>query len=123
MGRTIAGVVAGVAAWFVIVLGVSFALRALAPAVAAELNAHATTVALAERLLISFAGSLVGGYLAARLGNPRAAPIAGVLLLAFWGYYHVMVIWHQFPVWYHLTFFVSLPLLAVLGARLAGRRA
>jgi hypothetical protein len=28
------------------------------------------------------------------------------------------MIWNQFPVWYHLTFFVSLVLLSVLGGRL-----
>ena len=121
MGRTVAGVVVGVVAWFVVVLGVAFVLRAAAPVLNAQLVAHTTAVAMAERLLISFAGSLLGGFLAARLANARASLIAGVLLLAFWGYYHVMMIWHQFPVWYHLTFFVSLPLLAILGACLVRR--
>ncbi len=31
--------------------------------------------------------------------------------------YHT-TIWTQFPLWYHLTFFVSLLLLSVLGGRL-----
>jgi hypothetical protein len=122
MGRTIAGVVAGVVAWVAVALGIALVLGKVAPDLDAALKAHATTTALAERLLISFAGSLVGGYLAARIANARAALICGVLLLAWWGTYHVMLIWHQFPIWYHLTFFVSLPLFAVIGARLAGRR-
>lgn len=122
MARTVAGIVVGVVAWFVVVLGITFALRAVAPDLNAQLAAHTTTAALAGRLLISFVGSLVGGALAARFASARAALIAGAILLAVWGTYHVMVIWHQFPLWYHLTFFVSLPLLAVLGARLAGRR-
>jgi hypothetical protein len=120
MLRTVLGVAAGVAAWFVVVIGVSFVLRAAAPDLAAELNRHATTVSLLERLAISFVGSLLGGLLAALVSGERlrAPLIAGVLLLLAWGYYHVTMIWNQFPIWYHLTFFVSLVLLSVLGCRL-----
>ena len=121
--RTIFGIVIGVVAWIAVVIGVSFALRAAAPDVAAALNAHATTVALCERLAISFLGSLVGGYLAALVARDQTAPlIAGVLLLLCWGYYHVTMIWHQFPLWYHLAFFVSLPLLCLIGGRFARSR-
>src|SRR3569832_428509 len=112
MVRTIAGVVVGIVAWFVVALGIAFVLAMLAPGLDAALKVHATATALAGRLAISFIGSLVSGYLAARIGSQRAALVAGVLLLAFWGYYHVTVIWNQFPVWYHLTFFVSLVLLS-----------
>jgi len=121
MVRTIAGVVVGIVAWFVVALGIAFVLAKLAPGLDAALKVHATATALAGRLAISFIGSLVSGYLAARIGSQRAALVAGVLLLAFWGYYHVTVIWNQFPVWYHLTFFVSLVLLSVLGGRFAGQ--
>jgi hypothetical protein len=123
MVRTIGGTIAGIVAWLVVVTAISFALRAADPALAAALNAHTTTAALAGRLAISFLGSLIGGYLAALIGGSRAALIAGVLLLAAWGTYHVTMIWDQFPIWYHLTFFVSLPLLSYLGGRLRGRLA
>jgi hypothetical protein len=120
MLRTVLGVVAGVVTWLVVVIGVSFALRAIAPDLAAELNRHATTIALWERLAISFAGSVLGGFLAASVSGERlrAPLIAGTLLLLAWGTYHVTMIWNQFPVWYHLTFFASLVLLSVLGGRL-----
>ena len=121
--RTIFGIVIGVVAWCAVVIGISFLLRAVAPDVNAALVAHTTTVAMAERLAISFLGSLAGGYLAALIAKDQTAPlIAGLLLLAGWGYFHVMVIWHQFPLWYHLTFFASLLLLSVLGGRLARSR-
>ena len=121
--RTIFGIVIGVVAWIAVVAGVSLLLRAVAPDINAALVAHTTTVAMAERLAISFLGSLVSGYLAALIAKDQAAPlIAGLLLLAGWGYFHVMVIWHQFPLWYHLTFFASLPLLSVLGGRMQGSR-
>jgi len=122
MLRLILGVVIGVVAWVAVVAGVAFLLRAVAPDVNAAMVAHTTTVAMAERLAVSFLGSLVGGYLAMPVARDARAPlIAGVLLLMCWGYFHVMVIWHQFPLWYHLTFFVSLPLLSILGGRLAKR--
>ncbi len=120
--KAILGIVAGVVAWFAVVIGASLLLRAAAPALSAALAVHATPVALGGRLAISFAGSLAGGALAAWIGGRRAALIAGVLLLAYWATYHIAVIWHQFPIWYHLTFFVSLPLLSWLGGRTTGRR-
>ena len=117
--RIIIGIVIGVVAWMAVVVGVSLLLRAVAPDINAALVAHTSTVAMAERLAISFLGSLVGGYLAALIAKDQRAPlIAGLLLLAGWGYFHVMVIWHQFPLWYHLTFFASLLLLSILGGRL-----
>jgi hypothetical protein len=118
--RTFLGVVVGIAAWFVVVLGVSLLIKAVDPALNAALVAHVTSTAMIERLVISFAGTLAAGYVAAWVSgeSSRAPLIAGVLLLAFWGTYHVTMIWNQFPLWYHLTFFVSLVLLAVLGGRL-----
>jgi uncharacterized membrane protein len=122
MLRLISGIILGVLAWVAVVGAVSFLVRAVAPDVSAAMVAHTTTIAMAERLAISFLGSLVGGYLAMLAARDARAPlISGVLLLLGWGYFHVMVIWHQFPLWYHLTFFVSLPLLSILGGRLAKR--
>lgn len=120
MARTIGGIVAGVIAWLVVITAISFVIRAADPGLAAALNAHATTTAMVERLAISFVGSLVGGYLAAMIaGRGSYAPLAaGAVLLVWWGIYHVTMIWNQFPVWYHLTFFVSLPLLSYVGGRL-----
>lgn len=117
--RLLLGIAAGLLGWFAVVVIVSFALRALAPDAAAALAAHATVGAQATRLAISFGGSLFGGWLAAAIARTsHAALIAGVLLLLGWGYYHLTMIWDQFPVWYHVTFLISLPLLAFAGARL-----
>ena len=120
MVRTIGAIVAGVVAWLVVVTAVSFIIGAVDPGLSAALKVHATTIAMAGRLAISFLGSLAGGYLAAMIaGRGSHAPlIAGAVLLAWWGVYHVTMIWNQFPVWYHLTFFVSLPLLSYVGGRL-----
>ncbi|HEY0301864.1 MAG TPA: hypothetical protein VGC36_11045 [Rhizomicrobium sp.] len=121
--RTIAGIVIGIVAWLAVVAGVSLVLRAAAPDVSAALAAHATTLALAERLGISFLGSIASGFFAALVARDQRAPLfAGLLMLLCWGYYHIAMIWNQFPLWYHLAFFVSLPLLSVLGGRLAKAR-
>ncbi|HXC54716.1 MAG TPA: hypothetical protein VNU97_05440 [Rhizomicrobium sp.] len=122
MLRLIAGIVAGVLVWMAVVIGVSLLLRAVAPGVDAAMVRHATTFAMAERLAVSFLGSLIGGAAAALVAadRSRAPLLAGLLLLAGFAYYHVTMIWHEFPVWYHLTFFVSLPLLSLFGGRLIG---
>jgi len=121
MGRLIAGVASGVIFWFVVVFVVGFVVRVADPALAVALNAHATLDALGERLVISFLASLVGGYLAALIakGNGRAALGSGIVLLLIFAPYHILSIWQQFPIWYHLTFFVSLPVLGWLGGRFA----
>jgi hypothetical protein len=122
MVRTILGAVAGVVIWFAVVLAAGYAIGALAPAVGEALKAHATVATLCERLAISFLGSILSGIAAALVSREavRAPLAAGVLLLLWFVPYH-WSIWPQFPVWYHATFFVSLPLLSLLGGRLAPR--
>jgi hypothetical protein len=126
MLRTIAGVVLGVVAWFAAVAALGYAAGHAWPALAAA-SRHPLTLSvamLAARLGVSFLSSIVGGLIAALVSGERfRAPLgAGMLLLAFFAYYHVTMIWHDFPVWYHLTFFVSLVLLSLLGGRLARAR-
>ncbi len=119
MVRLILGAVLGVVAWFAVVIGLSLVLRDVAPALSAAMNVHATAAALGERLAVSFLGSLIGGLVAALAGGERTrAPLGtGIVMLLIFVPYHT-TIWTQFPLWYHLTFFVSLLLLSVLGGRL-----
>jgi hypothetical protein len=126
MLRTIVGIVLGFVVWFVVVQLVSLGIKAADPALGAALLAHTTTTAMAERLVISFVATLIAGFAAAWVSGEsgRAPMILGLLLLAFFVPYHLYgrdpqgVIWTSFPLWYHLTFFVSLPLLSVIGGRL-----
>jgi hypothetical protein len=127
MVRLLVGIVLGVVAWFVVSLGIAFALRAVSPGLSAQLAVHATVATLAGRLVISFVGSLIAGALAATVGGSRAALIAGIVLLAIFVPYHLFgsdmsgKIWTSYPLWYHLTFFVSLVALPIIGARFARR--
>jgi hypothetical protein len=123
--RLVLGIVLGIAAWFVAVTAIGYAIKMGAPSLDAALLAHSTTTALAERLGISFVATLFAGWLAAVVArDQRAALIAGILLLAAFVPYHLYgrdtggPIWTHYPLWYHLTFFVSLILLSVLGGRL-----
>jgi hypothetical protein len=126
MLRTILGVVLGIVAWVVTVQLISLAIKTADPALGAALLAHTTTTAMVERLVISFIATLAAGFVAAWVGgeNQRAPMALGVLLLVGFVPYHLYgrdpqgAIWTSFPLWYHLTFFVSLVLLSVLGGRL-----
>jgi len=119
MLRLILGVIAGVVAWVIVVVGISLVLREVAPALSAAMNVHATTVSLCERLAVSFLGTLAAGFVAAVVAadRSRAPLVTGLLLLLIFVPYHA-TIWTQFPIWYHATFFVSLVLLSILGGRL-----
>ena len=77
------------------------------------------------RLALAAAASLCSGFVAAWIGNGRrtAAIALGILLLLLFIPNHYLL-WDKFPVWYHLTFLVSLFPLTVLGAilKLSRRR-
>jgi hypothetical protein len=126
MLRSIAGVVLGVVAWFAAVAALGFLAGHAWPAlaVASKHPLSLTDPMLGARLGISFISSVIGGLTAALVGGERfRAPLgAGVLLLALFAYYHLAIIWHDFPPWYHLTFLVSLPLLSLVGGRLSRPR-
>jgi hypothetical protein len=126
MLRTIAGIILGVIAWLVAVTALGYLVGHAWPALAAA-SKHPMTLTmpmLATRLGVSFLSSLISGLIAALIGGKRFhAPLgAGLILLAGFAYYHVTMIWHDYPVWYHLTFFASLPLLGLLGGRLVHTR-
>ena len=120
MLRLIGGILAGAVVWLVSVFVLGFICGMVWPEMAAIKDMTLLTLPmLITRLSISAIGSLAGGYAAALIGreNTRAPLGAGILLLAVFVPYH-MTIWHNFPVWYHLTFFVSLPVLSWLGGML-----
>jgi hypothetical protein len=120
MLRLIAGTLTGAVAWLVSVAILGFLCRIAWPEMAAIKDMTLLTAPmLITRLSISALGSLAGGYWAAMISreSTRAPLGAGILLLVVFVPYH-MTIWHNFPVWYHLTFFASLPVLSLLGGML-----
>lgn len=120
MLRLIGGVIAGILAWIVAVTALNLVLRHGWPAYAAVERSMAFSLPMmATRLGVSAVSSVLGGYVATWVGRHRAAAwLSGVVLLLLFLPVHY-ALWPKFPVWYHLTFMVSLPLLGWLGGRFA----
>lgn len=125
MVRAILGVVLGVVVWVVVVTVLNFGLRAMMPGLhEAEATFAFTLPMLAGRLVESALATLAGGAVARLIApSSRYAPIAlGVLLTALFVPLHISL-WDKFPLWYHLTFLVSLLPLTLLGGMLVRRKA
>jgi hypothetical protein len=123
MLRPIGGVVAGIVAWIVIVTVLNLGLRYGLPGYAAVEKAMNFTFAMMiARLSISAVSSLASGYVAGWISKGGWAPwISGMFLLAMFLPEHYSI-WSRFPIWYHLTFLISLPLLSVVGGTLWRRQ-
>ena len=123
MWRTIGGIVAGLVAWAVVVTLLNFGLRAALPGYhAAEATLQFTMVMkigrLTEAALTSIAAGAVVGWIAP---SKKWVPwVVGLIILAMFLPVHVKL-WNQFPVWYHLTFLLSIVPLVVFGAWLFSR--
>ena len=123
MWRTALGIVGGLAAWAVIATLLNFGLRAAIPAYhAAEATLQFTMAMKAGRLSEAALASIAAGMVIRAIAPAsRWAPlIAGALLLAMFLPVHAQL-WSRFPVWYHLTFLLSIVPLFVVGAALLPR--
>lgn len=110
MGRKIATVVAGVAAWFILVSAIDIAMRRFWPDYAANFTAMTFTLPMMiARLSESTVALVVAALLAARMapGWSAAAASFGVVMLVIFLPIHYSL-WSNFPVWYHAYFLTSL---------------
>ena len=124
MTRTTLGVVAGLAAWVTIAIVAGAIMRAAWPEYASVADAMTFTLPmmfarLAIGALATLATGLVTGIIARR--STVARLIAGALLLVVFIPQHIML-WDKFPVWYHLTFLVSLVPLTYVGGKIGEAR-
>jgi hypothetical protein len=118
MRRIIAGIIAGLVAWVLIVTVLNFGLRLWLPGyVQAEPTMVFTLGMKIARLSIAVVTSLAAGALVrAIVPASRLAPwIVGLIMLALFVPTHIHL-WNRFPIWYHLTFLLTLAPLVVLGA-------
>jgi hypothetical protein len=118
--RIILGVVAGLVAWTIIVTAFDIALRKSWHEYAlVEKSLVFTLPMMIARLSESAVSSVLSGFAAAVVAKNRitAALIAGLITLAAFLPTHISI-WHKFPVWYHLIFLTSLPVLSVAGGLL-----
>ncbi len=121
IGRTIIGVVVE-AVTFVALGTIAFIImRVEWPAYAAvEKAMQFDQPMMIARLSVAGGALFLAGWLIAfTVRDSRTAPLAGgIMLLLLFIPNHVML-WDKFPIWYHLTFLTSLPVLTFLGGKLA----
>jgi hypothetical protein len=120
MWRTIGGIVAGIIAWAVVVTVLNFGLRLWLPGYVQVEHAMLFTLPMKiARLSIAAVTSLVAGavILAVAPASRWAPWIVGLLVLLLFLPSHIYL-WTRFPIWYHLTFLLTLVPLVVLGAQL-----
>ena len=119
MAKKSFGVVAGLAMWITVVTVVGAIMRRSWPAYASVADAMTFTLPmLIARLLIGALATLAAGLVTAMIA-PRsmlARLMPGALLLVGFIPVHIML-WDKFPLWYHLTFLLSLVPLTYLGGR------
>jgi hypothetical protein len=120
MLRKIGAVVAALIAWTIVIILLNFGLRYGFAGYAAVEKAMTFTLGMMEaRLAISFVATLSAGATTAWVARDRLLwpLITGIVLLAIFIPVH-MHIWQHFPLWYHLIFLPSLPILSVVGGKL-----
>ena len=121
MWRTLASIVAGLAAWALIATILNFGLRAAIPGyVEAEpLIAFTMTMKIARLTEAAIASVGAGAVIRAISPTSRWARwIGGAIVLCMFLPVHVQI-WPKLPVWYHLTFQLTIVPLFVLGASIA----
>lgn len=124
MKRAAVAFIVGLLAWGVVISLIDRVLRfSLAGYAAAEPALAFTLGMMWARLIMAAATSLIaGGVLGAIAPESKRTPwVLGLVIVAVFIPVHVRL-WHAFPVWYHLTFLVTLAPLIAAGAWLKTRK-
>ena len=124
MKRSILACLAGLLTWIVVVTVINRVLRLSLPNyTAAEQTLQFTLGMKWARLLMAIVTSVVAGAVTGWISrSSRWAPlIVGSVVLAIFVPVHI-AIWSKFPVWYHLTFLLTIIPAVLVGALLPPRR-
>jgi ABC-type Co2+ transport system permease subunit len=124
MKRFILACLAGLLTWIVVVTVINRVLRLSLPNyTAAEQTLQFTLGMKWARLLMAIATSVVAGAVTDWISrSSRWAPlIVGSVVLAMFVPLHI-AIWSKFPVWYHLTFLLTIIPAVLVGALLSPHR-
>lgn len=124
MKRSIFALLAGFAAWAVVATVLNFGLRAAIPGYhQAEPSMNFTLGMKIARLIVGALSSLSAGAIASLIApSRRGVPwLLGAIVLALFIPGHIRI-WASFPVWYHLTFLLTLVPLVALGAAMVRGR-
>jgi hypothetical protein len=125
MARGTLGVVVGLSVWVIVVTVAGLVMREIWPAYASVADAMTFTLpTMIVRLTVGALATLAMG-LATSVVSRRslvATLAAGALLLLVFIPEHIRL-WDKFPVWYHVTFLLSLVPLAYFGGMTSRRGA
>jgi len=120
MKRSILACLAGLVTWMVVVTVINRVLRLSLPNYSAAEHTLQFTLGMKwARLLMAIVTSVVAGAVAGRIArSSRWAPlIVGSVVFAIFVPVHI-AIWSKFPVWYHLTFLLTIIPAVLVGALL-----
>jgi hypothetical protein len=120
MARNVIGVVVGLAVWVAVSMLIGSVMRASWTEYAgvAETMAFTLPMMIARLSIGAFATFLTGLVTACITQSKSARLLPGFILLAVFIPEHVML-WDKFPIWYHLTFLLSLVPLTYVGNLIA----
>jgi|SRR5882762_11000895 len=124
MKRSILACLAGLFTWIVVVTLINRVLRlSMTNYTAAEHTLQFTLGMKWARLLMAIVTSLVAGAVTRWISlSSRWTPlIVGSVVFALFVPMHISI-WSRFPVWYHLTFLLTIIPAVLAGAMLAERR-
>jgi hypothetical protein len=117
LAKAVISVVAGLAVWIAVVAVAGVIMRSSWPAYARVADAMTFTLPMMlARLSIGALATLAAGWVTAAIA-PRPMLVRlmpGLILLVAFIPQHI-ALWNSFPVWYHLTFLLSLVPLTYLG--------
>lgn len=121
MVRVIVSVVGGLVFFAFAAMALGAVAKELWPEYAAAVPDRAYTLPMLwSRLAAGAAATIFAAWLAVLLGKQdlKIGFLIGVALLALSVPWHLNI-WHEYPVWYHLTWFAIILPSALLGGRLA----
>ena len=120
MAKNILGIVAGLAVWVIVATLAGLIMRASWPAYDRVASAMTFTLPMMmARLSIGALATISMGMVTAAMSQSVVGRLMpGVVMLIVFIPEHVML-WGKFPVWYHLTFLLSLVPLTYAGGRIA----
>jgi hypothetical protein len=125
MAKGILGIVAGLLTFMAVVTVAGIIMRGAWSDYARVADAMTFTLPMMiARLTIGALGTIAAGLVTAAIAR-RSTLVSlapGLLLLAAFIPQHIML-WEKFPIWYHLTFLLSLVPLTYLGGRAVSRGA
>lgn len=124
MLRILIGVITGVVTWVVLITVAGAIMRASWPEYAAVADSMIFTLPMMiARLSLSAVALLIAARLTRAIApqSSLAPMLVGVVLLVAFIPVHINL-WSKFPVWYHLTFLLTLIPLSILGGKLGMSR-